>query len=169
MKVTMTDRSLSLNHIMAGKVMGGGLGDEETKCAILLHELLHGHHSVHSMMTLSSQRFLCWPHIHLPSTVPCWMILQRLLPHHMTKPHQFIPLDSRHREKRFICAQLRLDEELCVHVHSFYAPCRCEIASTGTWSRMSAASFLTLSAMSMANTYTEYDWNNQRLNNFMLP
>ena len=38
MKVTMTERSLSLNH-MAGKVMGGGrrLEDEETKCVIILH------------------------------------------------------------------------------------------------------------------------------------
>ena len=54
MKVTMTERSLSLNH-MAGKVMGESVGMKTLN--ILLH-LLHGHHSVHSMI-LSSQLFLC--------------------------------------------------------------------------------------------------------------
>ena len=76
---------------------GGALGWRNLMC---YHPPLH-----------SSRLLLCWPHMHLPSTVPCWIILQRLLPNHvMIKPHQSIPLDSRHREKRFIRAQLRLDE-----------------------------------------------------------
>ena len=138
---------------MAGKVMGGGgLGDEETKCVIILHWLLHGHHSVHSIWHCQASFSFAWPHIHLPSTMPCWIILQRLLPHHTNKPHQFILLIVGIERRGFHMCPTEIGWS-CVHVLSFYAPCRCEIASTGTWSRMSAASFLTLSAMSMANTY----------------
>ena len=68
-------------------------------------------------------------HNYMPST--CWMILQRLLQHYMTKPHQVIPLQSRPREKRFISAQLRLDE--VGHTRHLYQS-RCMYVPSDTYS-----------------------------------
>ena len=107
-----------------------------------------------SILWLSSQIFLCWPHIHLQLCLAGWYC--RGCCHITWLNHTSLFLLIECIEGRGSLCPTEIGWS-CVHVRSFYAPYRCEQAScTGTWPRMSAVSFLTLSAMSMANIPTEY-------------